>query len=218
MRLFTFLIQVLHITHLITHVATKPLRVIPSPDVANPLHYGYPTGHQSRNGSHYCNLHVCSSQLKTRSKHLVAANEATHTWENNRLSGPLEYWQLTPETMRQSGAQEFFFEWMGQYQEGKFRLECDSDSAQFTAIQCFASMWWGDFDYRCTIDQIERCQVPTANDIAYWIQGHHHDWTSAQVMDTTRKVYYIYKHFQMVIADLKTDWVSCLQFGVILCS
>ena len=151
-------------------------------------------------------IRVHMSRVDARSRIAIAINEAAHSWSTKQICGPREYWQITPESANDSKAQEFFQDWMKEFRSGAYSQQCLA--AGYTAIQCFAGMWWGDFDFGCTINQIERCSVPTACSIATWIQGQHPDWPAHQVVDTARKVYYSYKHFQLIISDLKTDWVT----------
>ena len=190
---------------LITHTSADSIQP-PSTQRAKSLQYNDRTRSHRRNGSYYHDLDVCGSPVLPRSKIPVPADQAAHIWETHHICAPAKYWRLTPETMRESGAQAFFLDWFEEYRLGKYQDECDG--AHMTAIQCFASMWWGDFDFQCTIDQIERCAVPTTSRITTWIQGRY-NWPPAQVTETARKVLFIYKHFQIAISDLKTDWVSC---------
>lgn len=149
--------------------------------------------------------------MVTRSKILVLANEASYTWEHYAIASPREYWQLSPEMARESGAQEFFYEWMNKYHAGDFE---DCGNANYTAIQCFASTWWGDHNFGCTIHQIEQCRIPTPLEIANWIEKRH-GYAKGKVPDIARKIFVIHRRFQVVIANLKTDWVSFLCIEVI---
>lgn len=205
MRLFKLFTLFLQFALSVTPAAAKPHCAVYSAEVANP--HGRPTENQAKNGSQNCGLDDCGSQISARSEALVVANEAAHSWANKHINLPMRYWELTPDTIRESGAQDFFFGWLEEYKNGKIKTECDN--TRHTAIQCFAAMWWGDFDYTCSIDQIERCSVPTANSISHWIEKTQ-EWTPSKVADTARKVYLIYKHFQISISDLKSDWVSYL--------
>lgn len=190
---------------LITHTSADSIQSLPT-QRAKTQHYNDRTRSHGRNGSYYHDLDVCGSPVLARSRIPVPAGQAAHIWETGHICAPAKYWRLTPETMRESGAQTFFLDWFEAYRLGKYQDECDG--AHMTAIQCFASMWWGDFDFQCTVDQIERCAVPTTSRITTWIQGRY-NWPPGQVTETARKVLFIYKHFQIAISDLKTDWVSC---------
>jgi hypothetical protein len=213
MRFFRHHFLVLQAVLSVTNTAGNPVQTDSSEVIASEPHDTLAES-QGRNGSYYLGTHGCGSRINGRSRIPILANEAARTWGRKHMCGPMEYWRLTPESMRDSGAGDFFLSWMDRYHSGLYQHECDN--ARLTAIQCFASMWWGDFDYKCPIDQIERCSVPTAYDITAWIQEHN-DWSESEVTDTARKVYFIYKHFQVVISDLKTDWVKLSFLQVLPC-
>lgn len=164
----------------------------------------YPSlaGLRKRNESHSSG--ALGSRFHTSDSPLV--NEAILNWEKRQLCAPLNYWKRTPETIKESRSEEFFVEWMDQYEAGEYQDECDGKN--LTAIQCFASIWWGDFDFGCSVHQIEACSVPSAAVITAWIQRRYPSWSALQVIDTARKVHFISKHFQETIVNLNTDFVS----------
>ena len=181
------------------------------PILAPPSEGKHPPLDQSRHHG----VQVQKSRIDARSRNIVVANEAAHSWDTKHICHPVEYWRLGPESAKEAHAKEFFRDWMKAYRSEVYSQQCDE--SRYTAIQCFASIFWGDFDFGCTIDQIERCAVPTACQITTWIQWQHPDWPASQVVDTARKVYYIYKHFQVVISDLKSDWVKLSLIEVFAC-
>jgi hypothetical protein len=199
-----FLLLAVQASVLIIHTIASPIRSPPAEGAKPQQNTGSIQSH-GRNGSYHHGPDVCSSSIHARSKISNPANEAADAWGKDHICAPMKYWRLTPDTMRDSGAQAFFLDWFDEYKSGKYQDECDD--TQLTAIQCFASMWWGDYDFKCTVDQIERCSAPTAHSIAKWIQGRY-AWPAPRVTETARKVYFIYKHFQVAISDLKSDWVS----------
>lgn len=148
-----------------------------------------------------------------RSKRGIPADEAVAAWDKYGICSPIEYWQPTPEAMKESEAQDFMLKWLEDYADGK--VQCAAE--QFTAMRCFASSWWGEFDFWCPLDNPAQCVAPKPREIMRWIQAQHEDWPTSQLVDTARKVYFVYKTFIISMSDLKSDLVSCPSLGVVDC-
>lgn len=149
--------------------------------------------------------HSCGPILSRRTRIHVIANEAAHAWDTSRVLSPMDYWEHTPENINESGPIEFWGEFKCRSGNREYP-ECHNRN--MTEIQCFAAKWWGDFDYGCSIDQLERCLQPTKEDIASWIQKTNPSWPPHRVVDVTRKVYFTHRHFQSMASDMGSDWVS----------
>lgn len=153
--------------------------------------------------------------LYGRSRKEILADRATAAWNKHGLCSPMEYWQPTPESMKESNAKDFMLKWLDENGDGKGPAECKT--AELTAMRCFASLWWGDYDFRCPIHNLEQCAAPRPGDIVRWIRGKYEDWPTSQVVDIARKVFFVYKTFEIAMSDLKADLVNCLSFEVIAC-
>jgi hypothetical protein len=201
------ILSMIHAAAQLTHdINTQPLQALPSAKEYSTQYAGVAENQESSE-SHIRGVHDDGSRINGRSMiPSMLHHEAAHIWKRERVYATIEYWGRTPETIRESKGKEFFAEWLSQYESGSYKDECNNKN--LTIMQCFASIWWGDFNFRCTIDQTELCSVPTATNITAWIQQRHASWPTSQVIDTARKVFFAYKHFQAVTSNLKTDWVS----------
>jgi hypothetical protein len=143
-------------------------------------------------------------------------DEAVTAWETDRICEPLGYWRYDPPLILESRSKEFFEQWLNRYDDGEFEESCNKYN--LTAIPCFAKTYWGDFDYTCSIDQIELCSVPRPNEVVHWTQAHNKSMATAEALEQARKVWYIFKRLQHTLSDLKSDFVSDLYFheGLVL--
>jgi hypothetical protein len=131
-------------------------------------------------------------------------DNAYTAWDNGYIA-PLDFWEKTPETTRDSKTAEFY-EAFGNYYNAIDTVGCKENN--MGELRCFAWIYWGDHAFDCNIDDIHMCRKPSALEIMHHVDKHWSGKATKERVDIGRKVYFASEILQTILTKDKRYYVG----------
>ncbi|KAG9242843.1 hypothetical protein BJ878DRAFT_577073 [Calycina marina] len=126
-------------------------------------------------------------------------------WQDHRIVGPDEYWIKNAANVKNSSALTDWSEFYTEYLKADDKNEISKCyKLGRGALQCYASLYWGDGDFECRIDQMEKCHVPSAEVVLSNIDKRFPHLNDQEKTDKARAVYFTMKNFETTILNQRS--------------
>ncbi|KAH8586287.1 hypothetical protein B0O99DRAFT_602634 [Bisporella sp. PMI_857] len=131
----------------------------------------------------------------------VKCDTPEECWEKYRIIGPKEAWVKNAENVLKSSVLTDWDDWYKEY-ETNDRWDCHK--LEFAPLQCYASHFWGDSNFKCRLDQLGRCAIPSAEVVLSNIDKRFPNLTIKEKVETAIGVYFTMKNFETVALNHKS--------------